>query len=132
MPSFDDYAKKMKKLGENVPKIFKKVAQKAAVKFVNEAKTRTKNEPLVDTGAYRDHWDAEVIEPVSGTYGVLCINSMDYASHLEQGHKLRNGKRWKGRFIGELSLQSARYYAIRQLDDELDKAFIKYHRSFTE
>ena len=57
---------------------------------------------------------------------------MDYASHLEQGHKLRNGKRWKGRFIGELSLQSARYYAIRQLDDELNKAFIKYHRSFTE
>ena len=57
---------------------------------------------------------------------------MEYASYLEKGHRLKNGKRWKGRFVGELSLADARYYAIQQLDEELDKAFIKYHRSFTE
>ena len=129
---FDEYAKKLQKLQVDTPKIFKKVAKKTAIKFVNYAKKRTADEALVDTGAYRDHWDAETIEPTPGTYGILAINSMEYASYLEMGHRLKNGKRWKGRFVGELSLADARYYAIQQLDEELDKAFIKYHRSFTE
>ena len=125
MPNFDDYAKKMKELQGDVPKIFGKTAKKAAVKFVNEAKTRTKNEGLVDTGAYRDHWAAEADQITPDTHAVICSNSMDYASHLELGHKLRNGKRWKGRFVGNLSLNEARYFAIKELDKELDKLYKK-------
>lgn len=132
MPSFDDYAKKIAKLGGNVPKIFKRVAKKSAVKFVNEAKSKTAKEGLVDTGAYRDHWDAEAEEVLPKTYRVICTNSMDYASHLEYGHKLRNGKRWKGRFVGRSSLDDARWYALEQLDKELDKAYRNYHNSFTD
>ena len=35
---FDDYAKKLKELQQDVPKIFERVAKKGAIKFVNEAK----------------------------------------------------------------------------------------------
>lgn len=125
MPSFDDYAKKIEKLGGDVPRTFEKTAKKAAVKFVNEAKTKTKNEGLVVTGAYRDHWAAETDQITHDTYAVMCSNSMEYASHLELGHKLKNGKRWKGRFVGNLSLNEARYFAIKELDKELDKLYKK-------
>lgn len=125
MPSFDDYAKKIAKLGGNVPKIFKRVAKKSAVKFVNEAKSKTAKEGLVDTGAYRDHWDAEAEEVLPKTYRVICTNSMDYASHLEFGHKLRNGGRWKGRFVGKYALEKAREYAHEELKNELGSLYKK-------
>lgn len=109
----------------DVPKIFEKVAKKGAIKFVNEAKDRTDKEALVDTGAYRRNWQAKAIEPLPDVYGVECTNNMEYASHLEYGHKLRNGKRWKGRFVGELSMKEAEYYCIQQLEKEIEKAFKK-------
>ena len=106
-----------------MPKIFEKIAKKGAIKFINEAKDRTDKEGLVDTGAYKRNWQAKAIEPLPNVYGVECINNMEYASHLEYGHKLRNGKRWKGRFVGELSMKEAEYYCIQQLEKEIEKAF---------
>ena len=47
---FDEYAKKLEELQQDVPKIFEKVAKKGAIKFVNEAQDRTDREGLVDTG----------------------------------------------------------------------------------
>lgn len=122
MPSFDDYAKKLKNLEQDVPKIFKRVAKKGAIKFENEAKERTDKEGLVDTGAYKRNWQAKAIEPLPDVYGVECVNNMEYASHLEYGHKLRNGGRWKGRFVGELSMREAEYYCIQELEKALEKA----------
>ena len=125
---FDEYAKKFEELGENVPKIFKKVAKKGAIKFVNEAKTKTKQEGLVDTGYYRDNWTAEAIEPQENVYGVMGQNIAEYASHLEWG----TGRGIKGRFVGRLSLEETNYYCIQELDKEFEKAFTKYHQKFTE
>ena len=82
---FDDYAKKLKELKEDVPKIFERVAKKGAIKFVNEAKERTDKEHLVDTGNYKRSWSAEAIEPFPETYGVQCVNTAEYASFLERG-----------------------------------------------
>lgn len=127
---FDEYAKKLKKVQADVPAIFKKVAGKAAIKFVNVAKKLTDDEGLVNTGNYRRNWHAERIEPQPDTYGVLCQNGVEYASHLEHGHKLRNGGRWKGRFVGQRALDEAHFYCLEQLDDEFEKAFTSYHRSF--
>ena len=120
---FNEYKKRLEDLQADVPKIFEKVAKKGAIKFVNEAKDRTDKEALVDTGAYRRNWQAKAIEPLPDVYGVECTNNMEYASHLEYGHKLRNGKRWKGRFVGELSMKEAEYYCIQQLEKEIEKAF---------
>ena len=122
---FDGYAKKLKELEADVPKIFERTAKKGAIKFVKEAKTKTKTEGLVDTGYYRDNWNAQAIEPLTETYGVQCNNDAEYASFLEYGHKLRNGKRWKGKFVGELAIGDARYYCVEQLEKELEKAFRK-------
>ena len=122
---FDEYKKRLEDLQQDVPKIFEKVAKRGAIKFVNEAKDRTDKEALVDTGAYKRNWQATAIEPAPEIYGVECKNNMEYASHLEYGHKLRNGKRWKGRFVGELSMKEAEYYCIQQLEKEIEKAFKK-------
>lgn len=122
---FDAYAKKLKELKQDVPAIFEKVAKKGAKKFVNEAKDLTDLEKLVDTGAYKRNWHAEKIEPAPDVYGVLCENDMEYASHLEFGHKLRNGKRWKGRFVGRRALDETHVYCINELDKEVIKAMKK-------
>lgn len=86
---FDFYAEKLKKYQANVPKIFKRIAKKAAIKAENEAKEITDSEELVDTGAYKAAWSANSGEIEKDVYAVALSNSMDYASHLEWGHKVR-------------------------------------------
>lgn len=129
---FDQYAAKLKQYQADVPKVFKKVARKTAIKAENTAKEFTDKEGLVDTGAYKGAWEAKSQELEKGTYAVFLNNSMDYASHLEFGHALRNGRRWKGRFVGRNTLDETHFYALEQLDKELEKAIISYHQSFTE
>lgn len=125
MPKYEAFAKKLKELQADVPKIFEKVAKKGAIKFVKEVQNRTDKEKLVDTGNYKRNWSAKAIEPASEVYGVECLNNVEYASFLEYGHKLRNGKRWKGKFVGELAMGDAEYYCIQQLEKEIEKAMRK-------
>lgn len=125
MPNFDDFARKLEELKQDVPKIFKKVARKGTIKFVNEAKSRTDKEGLVDTGAYKRSWSAEPIEPMPETYGVECKNSMEYASFLEYGHRTRGNTKVQGKFVGELSMRESEYYCIQQLNKALDEAIKK-------
>ena len=128
---FDEYAKKLEGIQEDVPKVFKKVAQLGANHFRNEAVNRTNKEGLVDTGNYRRNWHGETIEPQKDMYGVACINSVEYASFLEEGHKLRNGKRWKGRSVGRMSLEETRYYCLKKLDEIFEKLYTSYQKRFT-
>lgn len=122
---FDEYAKKLKDLNQDVPKIFERIAKRGAIKFVNEAKNRTDNEGLVDTGYYIRHWEAQMFQPTPDSFGVLAYNNTEYASHLEYGHKTRSGGRVKGRFVGELSLVDTKWYCLEQLEKALKKAFKK-------
>lgn len=122
---FDEYAKKLKELKQDVPKIFKKVAKKGAIKFVKEAQNRTDREGLVDTGAYKRNWRAQYIEPLPDVYGVECINNMKYATFLEYGHRTRGNTKVKGRFVGELSIGDARFYCFEELEKEIKKAMKK-------
>lgn len=129
---FDEYAKKLEELQVNAPKIFKRVALLGANYAVKKAKEITDNEGLVDTGNYRRNWFAERVEPEPNTYGVELQNTVEYASHLEYGHKTRGTTKVKGKFVGQQALDDARYYCIKKLDDALDRAFKKYHESFTK
>lgn len=120
---FDDYAKKLKDLNADVPAIFENVAKRGALRFRKEAVKLTDKEKLVDTGNYRRNWNAQSGLIAPETYAIEASNNVEYASHLEYGHKLRNGGRWKGRFVGRRSLDETRYYCIQQLDDEFEKAY---------
>lgn len=119
---FDDYAKKLEALGENVPQIFKGVAKKGAVHFRNEAVKGTDREELVDTGNYRRSWNGEAVDLGNDEYGIACSNNVEYASHLEYGHKLRNGKRWRGRFVGTTARQETEGSCLLELFREIQIA----------
>lgn len=123
--NFEQYYAKMRNIEDVVPSIFEKTAKKAGIKFVNEAKDKTDEEGLVDTGAYKRSWHADIGEIKQKFWVVRCINSMDYASHLEFGHKLRNGGRWKGRFVGKYALDKAKEYAHKELENELGSLYKK-------
>lgn len=138
--SFDDYAKKLEELGANVPKVFNQVAKRGAVHAENTAKELTDYEKLVDTGAYKRNWHAEVIED-GKDYGITLQNNMEYASHLEWGHKLRGDipyavkrpykikrprnmekGRYKGFFVGKRTLTDLEGWALIELRNEIDVA----------
>lgn len=128
---FDDYRKKLEYIGANSDKVFKKVAKQGAKFFQKEAVRLTDQEKLVDTGTYRRNWTGEQAE-IEGEQAIIGANPVEYASFLEEGHKLRNGKRWKGRFVGRRAMDELRYYCIKRLDDLFDKLFTKHHQSFTQ
>ena len=130
---FDEYAKKFEQISEDVPKIFKDVARRGAIKFVNEAQDRTDREGLVDTGYYKDNWVGEMFNPQENVYGILGQNIAEYASFLEVGHRIKGtDRRFKGRFVGRMSLEEARYYCLKLLDDKFEKVFTKYNQKFTK
>jgi hypothetical protein len=120
--SFDDYKKRIEAMGESVPKIFNAFSKQAAIHFRNEAVAETDRQGLVDTGNYRRNWNGEAFQE-GDDYGVICSNEVNYASHLEYGHKLRNGKRWKGRFVGRAALEDTRATLLIEMDKELDILF---------
>lgn len=122
---FDDYAKKLEELGADVPKIFERVAKKGAIKFREEAIKKTDLEGLVDTGNYKRNWNGKAIRLDENTVGIVGSNNVEYASHLEYGHRMRNGKIWKGKFVGDRALQEINYFCIKQLDNEWQKALKK-------
>ena len=123
--NFEQFYKKMQKAEGLVPSIFEKVAKKAGIKFVNEAKDLTDKEKLVITGNYKRNWHTDIGNPGGKFWVVKCMNSADYASHLEYGHKLRNGKEWKGRFVGKQAKEKAEQFAIDELTNELGDLFKK-------
>lgn len=128
---FDEYRKKLEDIGANSDKVFKKVAKQGAKFFQKEAVKLTDQEKLVDTGTYRRNWTGEQAE-IEGEQAIIGANPIEYASFLEDGHKLRNGKRWRGRKVGNRAINETRYYCIKRLDDLFDKLFTKHHQSFTQ
>lgn len=122
--AFESFRKDFEKMSADSSKIFKKVTKKGAIKFVNEAKKLTDNEKLVDTGNYRRNWSAETINE-EDINTITCENNADYASHLEYGHKTRNGGRARGYFVGDRAVAEARFYCLEQLQKELEKLYKK-------
>ncbi len=117
---FEDYAKRLEELGANSPKVFKSVALWGAKYAEKTAKNITDKEGLVDTGNYKRNWFAERIEPQKDIYGIILENGSDYASHLEYGHKIIGGGRFKGRFVGKQALNDTEGSVLLKLREEID------------
>jgi hypothetical protein len=86
---FDDYALKLERLQEEIPQVFETAAGKGAVHFVNHAQKLTTNYEKVDTGNYRRNWEAVPIETNKNEWHVVCSNSVEYASLLEDGYEIK-------------------------------------------
>lgn len=112
---------KLKELGKDVPQVFDIAAKKSAIQFVKAAKDITDEEGLVDTGNYKRNWYADATV-IGNEHVIYCENSAEYASHLEEGHKLKNGGRYRGRFVGRRALDKAFSFCIDFLDKEIAKA----------
>ena len=129
---FEEYAKKLEKLGEDVPKIFKNVAQRGANHARKQAIEYTDEEKLVDTGAYKGSWNGTWAETSKDTYAIILQNGMEYASFLEDGHKLRNGGWWKGRFVGKRTLIDTEGWALLELENEVAAAMLAKKAGITK
>lgn len=123
--NFEEFTKKMQEIEGVIPEKFLKVAKKAGIKFVNEAKNLTDEEKLVDTGNYKRNWHADIGVIGNGkAFIVKCQNPVEYANHLEWGHKIHGtDRKTKGRFVGKQSLEKAQEYAIEELKNELGDLF---------
>ena len=117
---FEEYAKKLEELGENVPKIFKNVAKRGAIHARNEAVNTTDRLGLVDTGAYKGNWNGTWTETSKDTYAIILQNGMEYASFLEDGHAIRGtGKRYPAQKVGALALADTEGWALLELENEI-------------
>lgn len=123
LKSLESFFLEVEKAEKNLPLIFDSVAKKAGNKFVNEAKKIAKEEKLVDTGNYRRNWNFAVGYPTKKHYVIKCFNPIEYAIHLEHGHKLRNGKKWKGRFVGKRAKEKAEEFAIVEMNKGIKRMF---------
>lgn len=125
--NFEEFTKKIQEIEAGVPEIFAKVARKAGIKFVNEAKELTDEYKLVDTGNYKRNWYTDIA--VAKRYNnweftVECKNSVEYAEFLEYGHKIKgSNKKTKGYFVGTIAMREAEKFAIEQLKEELGSLY---------
>lgn len=123
--NFEQFTKKMQEIEGVIPEKFLKVAKKAGIKFVNKAKDLTDENGLVDTGNYKRNWAADIGVIGNGkAFVVKCQNPVEYANHLEWGHKIRGKEtKTKGYFVGKQAKETAEEYAIKELKYELGDLF---------
>ena len=107
-------------MGHDVPKVFDKVSKQGARYFEREAKKITTEKRLVDTGNYRNSWHAKAVD-LGGAYAVHCENTAEYASYLEYGHRLKDGNKTNGNFVGEQAVGNTRYKLYELLEKEMGK-----------
>lgn len=116
---FARFNKDMQKATGYIGQMFEEVAQLAGINFVNNAKTISKQEGLVDTGNYRRNWSTD-IAVIGNKWKIVGFNPIEYSSFLEYGHRIKgSSKRWKGKFVGTISIRKAQEYAVNELKKRL-------------
>lgn len=86
---------------------------------------KTKPRTPVDTGALRNMWSIGEVRAAGQNLEVDLINSQEYASFMEYGHRLVNGAWQDGRFMLTISMDEVQ----RQMPARFDKAFKQYLQS---
>lgn len=80
--SFDRFAR------QDIDRICIDCAEKIALRLLRKVKLRTP----VDSGRLRDSWRIEGAKKSGGEYVVEIINSLEYASYVENGHRQEPGR----------------------------------------
>ena len=87
MADIDDLIRDLKKIQENC----EEAAKKTNMKIISDAKDMVVDKTPVDTGALQGDWNIEV----DSKRGLL-FNDMEYAPHVEYGHRVRCGGKGGG------------------------------------
>lgn len=80
--SFDRFAR------QDIDRICIECAEEIALRLLRKVKLRTP----VDSGRLRDSWRIEGVNKSGGEYVVEIINSLEYASYVENGHRQELGR----------------------------------------
>lgn len=134
----DDLIKDLNSIVQN----FDEAAQKTRRKIVSDASDKVTDKTPVDTGDLRDAWDIEF--GYKGDADLL-FNDMEYAPHVEYGHRVRGtggtrsaGKRRKGKKRTKTSTSSASggfikgVYMLRDTSKEIERNMDEYGKYLIE
>lgn len=100
----DEMEKQLAKtIDQTYPQEFKQLVQELALDLQTAVKEKT---PFKDsTGHLRTEWKCGKVKKVGNEYVVEVYNNVEYAAHVEFGHRKKGGKGFvKGSHMMELSL----------------------------
>lgn len=88
--------KQIEQAEKNFNKTIEKIVNDIADEFLAEVKAKT---PSSDSNKLKENWKKRIVSNGSG-YTVEIYNDLEYASSVEYGHKINDGKGWKqGHFM---------------------------------
>lgn len=88
---------------------------------------------LVKTGTLRRNYNFEGVEKSNGEYRLEVYNNIEYAPHVEYGHRIVVYGHWTGRVKrGEYTLTNARQRAYAKLPKAIRRAMQKVEERFND
>lgn len=97
----DDMEKKLKKMMETYPREL----EQYVIRLARDLQGAVKEKTPVHNGHLRENWKVGKIKKIGNEYVIEVYNNVEYAAHVEFGHRTRGGKGFvKGSHMMELSL----------------------------
>lgn len=125
---WENYKKALEQRKERLNNAWEELGDITASKFIDEAKNETTLQKLVKTGNYRRSWTSNVIKKGRDTL-IKCINNVEYASHLEWGHRIvtrsgiDTGRKTQGKFVGRTAIKNTRRFISGSVKKLMRKIF---------
>ena len=126
----DKYRKELRDMLDDISEIDKRVLNKAVNIGLADAKSNT---PVV-TGFMKRSWHAApAVKSKSGGVTKTLVNTADYASYVNYGHRIVNKKGEtvgfkKGRFILEKAVGKAEKEIVRLFEEEVERVNQKHDK----
>ena len=126
----DQYRKELKAMFDDISDIDVKVLNKAVNEGVEVAKERTNK----ITGFMRRSWRATpAVKSLRGGVSKTLVNSADYSSHVNYGHRIVNSKGEtvdfvKGQFMLEKAISKAEKTMKREFEKEVNEVNKKHDK----
>lgn len=124
---FDDLDKMDKHLAQMIEQEYPAEFKALVVQIAYELQGKVKEKTPVKTNRLRNSWTVGKIQKRGDEYYIEVYTNVDYAGHVEDGHRKRGGRGFvKGRHMMELSLEELNDRLPAYLQNWL-KEFISTH-----
>ena len=90
-----NFQKQLENSAKQIEQMKLEIANKIAEEFLNEVIERT---PTSDNNQLKEHWKSEVVKNGNG-YDIIISNDLEYASYVEYGRRLDNGRFKPGHYM---------------------------------